>query len=93
MFFFMCFCFPARDSHITQLAAVCGGEKFSTYILSRKPITRKASEITGIEVVNGKMFCRNKEVNAVNISDGMDLMHFLTFYQHFRQKLFLLVTI
>ena len=49
----MCVFFPARDSHITQLAAVCGDEKFSTYILPRKPITRKASEVTGIEVVNG----------------------------------------
>ena len=84
MFFIMCFCFPARDSHITQLAAVCGGEKFSTYILPRKPITRKASEITGIEVVNGKMFCRNKEVNAVNISDGLDA--FLNVQSKFQKK-------
>ena len=87
MFFIMCFCFPARDSHITQLAAVCGGEKFSTYILPRKPITRKASEITGIEVVNGKMFCRNKEVNAVNISDGLDA--FLNFLSTFQTKVIL----
>ena len=54
MCFFMCMVFfPARDSDLTQLAAVCGDEKFSTYILPRKPITRKASEVTGIEVVNG----------------------------------------
>ena len=59
-------------SYITQLAAVCGEEKFSTYNLPRKPIKPKTSEITGIEVVNGKMFCKNEEVNAVNISDGLD---------------------
>ena len=79
--------FSAIDAHITQLAAVCSEEKFSTYILPRKPITPKASEITGIEVVNGKMFCKNEEINAVNISDGLNAL--LNFLSNFQTKVIL----
>ena len=73
---FLCVFFPARDSHITQLAAVCGDEKFSTYILPRKQITRKLLDITGIE-----------EVIALNISDGLGA--FLNVLSKFQTKVIL----
>ena len=87
MCFLHVFFFSAIDAHITQLSAVCSEEKFSTYILPRKPITPKASEITGIEVVNGKMFCKNEEINVVNISDGLNAL--LNFLSNFQTKVIL----
>ncbi|XP_056018747.1 uncharacterized protein LOC125669025 [Ostrea edulis] len=78
----------ARDSHITQLAAVCGEEKFSTYVFPRIHITAKASEITGIEIVNEKMFSKNVEVNPLKISAGIDAL--LNFVSKFQTKVILI---
>lgn len=46
----------ARNSHITQIAAVCGNEKFSQYVMPKVPMTSKAAEVTGIDPINGKMY-------------------------------------
>jgi DNA polymerase III alpha subunit (gram-positive type) len=58
----------ARDSHIVQLAAVRDGGVFSQYILPKKPMSAKASEITGITVKSNQLYHHHKRVNAVGIN-------------------------
>lgn len=38
-------------------------------------LTQRKGEITGITFISGKMFCRNVEINAINLSAGVDSIH------------------
>uniref|UniRef100_A0A8W8P2F2 Exonuclease domain-containing protein n=1 Tax=Magallana gigas TaxID=29159 RepID=A0A8W8P2F2_MAGGI len=78
----------ARNSHITQIAAVCGNEKFSQYVMPKVPMTSKAAEVTGIDVINGKMYCHGNEVNAVKLSAAADAL--LNFFMKFQSKVVLI---
>lgn len=82
------FYFTARNSHITQIAAVCGNEKFSQYVMPKVPMTSKAAEVTGIDVINGKMYCHGNEVNAVKLSAAADAL--LNFFMKFQSKVVLI---
>uniref|UniRef100_A0A8W8JFW7 Exonuclease domain-containing protein n=1 Tax=Magallana gigas TaxID=29159 RepID=A0A8W8JFW7_MAGGI len=74
----------ARSSHITQIAAVCGSDRFSQYILPKIPITDKATEVTGLRVMDGKMFHGDKEVDAVYLVAAIDAL--LNFFTKFQSK-------
>ncbi|XP_062579139.1 uncharacterized protein LOC134241063 [Saccostrea cucullata] len=67
----------ARDSHIVQLSAVRNDEVFNKYIIPEKPMSSKATEITGIKVVNNKMYHNDEEVETVSIKDA--LIQFIDF--------------
>lgn len=72
------FCFTARTSDITQLAAITHPSlQFSTYIMPRKAIEAGASLATGISVQGGQMFRGGKEVDTSSILEG--LQSFITF--------------
>ena len=58
----------AKKCDITQLAAVHGDRSFNQYVMPEEPITKKASEATGISVQGGKMYYRNKPVKSVSVS-------------------------
>ncbi|XP_062588881.1 uncharacterized protein LOC134250534 isoform X2 [Saccostrea cucullata] len=77
----------ARSSYITQIAAVCGSDMFSQYILPQVPITDKATEITGLRVLGGKMFHGDEEVNAVPLVAAVDAL--LNFFTKFQSKIIL----
>lgn len=77
----------ARSSHITQIAAVCGSDRFSQYILPKIPITDKATEVTGLRVMDGKMFHGDKEVDAVHLVAAIDAL--LNFFTKFQSKVVL----
>lgn len=77
----------ARSSHITQIAAVCGSDRFSQYILPKIPITDKATEVTGLRVIDGKMFHDDKEVDAVHLVAAVDAL--LNFFTKFQSKVVL----
>lgn len=77
----------ARSSHITQIAAVCGSDRFSQYILPKIPITDKATEVTGLRVMDGKMFHDDKEVDAVHLVAAVDAL--LNFFTKFQSKVVL----
>ena len=47
------FFFPARKSHITQIAALHGDDKFSTYVMPKVAISLSALEITGLQTKDG----------------------------------------
>ena len=47
------FFFPARKSHITQIAALHGDDKFSSYVMPKVAISTSASEITGLQSKDG----------------------------------------
>ena len=47
--------FLERDSRIVQLSAIRGEEEFNKYLLTIKPMSAKAKQITGIQVANHKM--------------------------------------
>lgn len=49
-------------------------EKFSQYVMPKVPMTSKAAEVTGIDVINGKMYCHGNEVNAVKLSAAVDAL-------------------
>ncbi|XP_062581909.1 uncharacterized protein LOC134243696 [Saccostrea cucullata] len=67
----------ARDSHIVQLSAVRNDEVFNKYIIPEKQMSSKATEITGIKVVNNKMYHSDEEVETVSIKDA--LIQFIDF--------------
>ncbi|VDI75087.1 Hypothetical predicted protein [Mytilus galloprovincialis] len=62
----------ARDSHITQIAAVSGDNHWSCYVTPKIPITNQASDITGITVRNGRVFHQGKPVDSLSISKAME---------------------
>lgn len=65
------FLFSARTSSIIQMAAVRGREKFSCYVMPKKPISRKASELTYMRVCKGKMYHNRKLVKTVCLSNAL----------------------
>ncbi|XP_062596571.1 DNA polymerase III PolC-type-like [Saccostrea cucullata] len=69
----------ARTSHILQVAAICGKETFSSYVMSKKPITPSASTITGLKLDNGTLYHHERRVNAVSISNALG--SFLSFIE------------
>ena len=62
-----------------------GDEKFNKYILTKIPITKKASEITGLKLINGKLYYGNKDVGAEPISSA--LKQFTDFLQKSKHKI------
>ena len=64
--------FTARDSHITQIAAVSGDNSWSCYVTPKIPISSQASDITGITVRNGRLFHLGKPVDSFSISKAME---------------------
>lgn len=79
--------FLARTSHIIQLAAVHGEDKFSAYVTPKRPITPSASEITGLVVRNGKLYHLQKEVNAISLIAALD--SFLKFLEKYNSGVIL----
>ncbi|XP_065944826.1 uncharacterized protein [Magallana gigas] len=77
----------ARTSHIIQLAAVHGEDKFSAYVTPKRPITPSASEITGLVVRNGKLYHLQKEVNAISLIAALD--SFLKFLEKYNSGVIL----
>lgn len=71
--------FSARTSHILQVAAVCGDETFSTYVMPMEQITPSASEVTGLKLNNGILYHSEKKVNAISISSALE--SFLSFIE------------
>lgn len=51
-------------------------------------MTSKAAEVTGIDVINGKMYCHGNEVNAVKLSAAVDAL--LNFFMKFQSKVVLI---
>lgn len=82
-----CLNLSARSSHIKQIAAVCGSDRFSKYILPKIPITDKTSEVTGLRVLDGKMFHDGEEVDAVHLVAAVDAL--LNFFTKFQSKVVL----
>ncbi|XP_062596747.1 uncharacterized protein LOC134258225 [Saccostrea cucullata] len=68
-----------RNSHITQIAAVCVDEQWQRFVRPKIPISSSASDVTGITVRNGLMFHRGKPVQSSNISDALEsFMQFIS---------------
>lgn len=66
---------------------MCGSDRFSQYILPKIPITDKATEVTGLRVMDGKMFHDDKEVDAVHLVAAIDAL--LNFFAKFQSKVVL----
>lgn len=69
----------ARTSHITQVAAACGDEIFSTFVMPKEQITSSASEVTGLMLNNGALYHNERKVNAISISSALE--SFLSFIE------------
>lgn len=71
----------ARTSHITQVAAVCEDDKFSTYVTPGTAISPAASSVTGLTCRNGKLFKGGHLIDSVSVSKALeDLIAFLKQY-------------
>ena len=78
--------FAERTSHITQIAALrSDGTEFSCFVMPENPISAKASEVTKIRVVNGKMYHDGRAVPAVTIVAALD--SFINFFEDSRKNL------
>ncbi|XP_063412067.1 uncharacterized protein LOC134694891 [Mytilus trossulus] len=69
----------ARTSHITQMAAVYGDKKWSTYVFSKQPISKGASDITDLSIAGNRMYHHGKEVVSSSVSCAIE--GFLSFLQ------------
>lgn len=49
-----------RNSHITQMAAVCGENQWQCFVKPKVPISTSASDVTGITMRGSQMFHRGK---------------------------------
>ncbi|XP_062592816.1 uncharacterized protein LOC134254308, partial [Saccostrea cucullata] len=78
----------ARSSHITQIAAVHGNERFSTFVMPEIPMTAKAAEVTGIRIINQKMYSHGVQVSALKLSAAIDAL--LDFFSKFQSKVVLI---
>ncbi|XP_046563467.1 LOW QUALITY PROTEIN: uncharacterized protein LOC124272338 [Haliotis rubra] len=57
----------ARTSHVTQLAAVRGEERFNRYVVPEVQITPAAAQFTSIRVEGRRMFHYSEEVYPVSL--------------------------
>ena len=64
--------FSARTSHIKQIAAVHGDDKFSTYVMHKVAISPSASEITGLQTKNWVLYHYDRRVTTTSISVALD---------------------
>ena len=51
-----------KSCDIVQLAAYCGEETFSTFVLPNQVIDSRASEVTGISVISGELYSHGQKV-------------------------------
>ena len=60
-----------KSAAITQIAAVCGDRKFSTYVIPTKPISSEASLITHLTTKDGLLYHKSNLVNAVSVQTAL----------------------
>lgn len=77
---------PSAD--ILQIAATDGGSSFSVYLRPTQPIDRRASEVNGLQNINGELFKNSEKLIAVPVLQG--LHEFLTFLRNFEKKCLLI---
>ena len=61
-----------RDCDIVQLSAVTEHASFNAYVLPTKPISQNATEITGLEVRDSKLYYKKTQVTAITISECLE---------------------
>jgi len=64
-----------RSADILQIAAVIDNYIFSVYIQPSQPIDKAASEINGLENVNGELYFNGKKVVTISILDALKAFH------------------
>ena len=61
----------ARTSDILQISAVCGKDEFNKYICPVQPITKGASEVTKLSVINGVLCFEGNPVETVTVEESL----------------------
>ncbi|XP_043271992.1 uncharacterized protein [Venturia canescens] len=61
----------ASTSDILQIAAKLGEHTCNIYITPTQPVDPRAFMATGLQNVNGKLYCRRKQVNSVPLTDAL----------------------
>ena len=69
------FIFSEPSSEILQLAAICGDQKFSCYVLPTSSIREQASLITGLTFDGTNLFKRGVPVPAVSLLECLTTFH------------------
>ncbi|KAL7290174.1 hypothetical protein TKK_0015643 [Trichogramma kaykai] len=64
---------------IVQISAVnSSNEVFNCYISPSRPMTKKASQVTGLTVIDGDLYFRDEKVNTVSAESGADsFLHYI----------------
>ncbi|XP_060699803.1 uncharacterized protein LOC132827212 isoform X1 [Hemiscyllium ocellatum] len=68
-----------RYCDIVQLSAVSGEKIFNKYIVPKKPMSKRAEKVTGIQVIDGILYLRGKSQTTCSLQDAMTA--FLKFLQ------------
>ena len=77
--------FPAHTSDIVQIAAICGEERFNTYVMPTQDFAPQATAATGLHVKDEKLCHQGEPLKTVNISEA--LLHFMDFIQRFHEPI------
>ncbi|XP_078023854.1 DNA polymerase III PolC-type-like [Epinephelus lanceolatus] len=73
--------------HIIQLSAVCGEREFNAYILPRRPISPRATELTGLTQSRGTLYRHWTPLDTVFLYDALkDFIDFLRYCRPRRCK-------
>ena len=62
----------ARTSDILQLSAICGNKEFDMYISPLQPISKSASEVTKLSVINGVLCFEGNPVETVATKEALE---------------------
>ena len=61
----------ARTSDILQISAVHESTEFNTYVTPTQPISKGASDVTKLTLVNGQLYYSNKLVDTLSVKDAL----------------------
>ncbi|KAK3096555.1 hypothetical protein FSP39_001279 [Pinctada imbricata] len=65
------FLFSGNDSHITQIGAIVGDEKFERFVLPKKKVETGAVAVTGLSSSGTLLFKNGEPVDARGIKDSL----------------------
>ena len=79
--------FLGRKSHIIQIAAVCGEEKWDTYVTPKIPISAAATKVTNISYSYQQLYYKNRPVHSISISKALN--DFICFIRNLEKPILL----
>ena len=77
-----------RNSDILQLPAVANNSVFSVYVEPTQAIEKSASEVNGLQNIDGELYLKNKKLTTMPMVDALTSFH--AFLQQFNKNCILI---